>query len=150
MSYSICYLIDIRGVDFDALMKHPHHVSRTSIDEFVKLQEANLWDGMLINCEIEFLVDLTGDWTLCKLPCAYSALLAEQQSGEVVEIVEEWERQLRDLLPSCDIYRIDDFLFDQWNSRFDYRLIRRHQAIGAFLGWLQSQGRCHWARLKVK
>ena len=147
MSYSTCYLIHIRGTDFNGLMQPSHQIAQSQIDELVGKQEANMWDGMLIDSDIEFLVDLTGDWTLCKLPYAYSILLDDSQGNARLGKIKIWEHQIRQLVPDCEIVRMDDFYFDQWNSRYDYLLIRNPQGILAFLEWLQSQDHRHWAKL---
>jgi hypothetical protein len=102
---------------------------------------------MLLGNDTEFLVDLTGAWTLCKLPFRYSNLLPDVQNATTHAEIANWEERLRELLPSTEIFRIDDFLVDQWNSRYDYRLLHAPRAVQAFLEWLETQDPLHWAKL---
>ena len=145
MGNSICYLINIRGTDFNWLMRPSHQAPASQIDEMINQHESNLWEGLVPNNDTGFLVDLTGFWTLCKLPFPYSFLLQDRPDPALMKAVEEWQKRLRGLCPTCEIIRVDDFLVDQWNSRYDYLLIRDPLAIGAFIEWLRGQDRRHWS-----
>jgi hypothetical protein len=139
--------MNINGTDFNRLMIPTHQATATYIDDRVKKQEADLWDGMLPDDDMEFLVDLTGEWTLCKLPYSYSNLMGDSHSIALLARVEKWEQSLRKLLPFKEIIRVDDFLVDEWESRYDYLLVRHPQAVKEFVEWLQTQDHRYWVRL---
>ncbi|MCZ2340255.1 MAG: hypothetical protein LC104_00490 [Bacteroidales bacterium] len=147
MAYSITYLINVRGADFNQLLRPTHQADTAYFEEMVQGRESDLWDGMLPDDDMEFLVDLTGEWTLCKLPYPYSWLLNDIGKLDVLERVDTWELTLRALLPSKEIIRIDDFFFDQWNSRYDYLLVRYPQAVVEFIEWLRTQDHRYWTVL---
>ncbi len=75
MAYAICYLIKMPGAEFNLLQKPNHQVSETYLAEMARKQD--LWDGMLPDDDMAFLVDLTGDWTLCTLPYKYTIFIGE-------------------------------------------------------------------------
>ncbi len=79
--------------------------------------------------DMAFLVDLTGDWTLCTLPYKYTIFIGECTRLPMYARVKNWEQKLRKLLPSCDIYRIDKLLLDPWEVRYDYLLVRHPEAV---------------------
>ena len=147
MATAICYLIEVPGRAFNKLMRESHQAPDAHIDFLRKDNEADLWDGMFPDDNTEFLVDLTGPWTLCKIPCAYSALLCDSVDSSIVKQIGNWEQCLRTLLPSVVVIRVDDFLLEPWNARYDYLLIRNSEAVQQFLEWLPSQDSRYWNRL---
>ena len=147
MAYTVAYLIDIKGIDFNNLLAPTHRVDATYFDGAARGGESDLRDGILSGCDTEFLVDLTGLWTLCKLPYPYSCLLGDSRDATIIAKIEKWEHVLQLLLPYKNIYRIDDFLIEPLNSRFDYLLVRHPREIEWFIDWMQTQDRRYWAKL---
>ncbi len=146
MAYPICYLINISGDRFNRLMATARQVPEEYFSE-TKL-EPDVRDGMLPNDNTVFLVELSGKWTLLKLRYPpYSTLLHESQHPELVQRVRVFEHALQALTLGADIWRVDDVLLDEWNSRFDYRLVQDTKAINEFLTLLSKQDSRHWAKL---
>lgn len=145
----IVYLVDAKGSDFVRLLATNRQPISTYIDSLSSSKEMDLWDGILSNDDTEFLVDLTGVWTLCSLPYPYSCLLIETKHNILREKVERWEQSLLELLPSNTIYRIDDSLFGEWDIRYDYLLVRFPKALQDFVLWLETQDRHYWTLLNA-
>jgi hypothetical protein len=153
MSFSIAYLIDLPGNRFNGFLDTHFQAPKSYLDVLMQSHDSDLWNGMFPNDDLEFLVDLTGEWTLCLLPHPYSTFFAasvppaDPKATEILNRVQKWEGTLRSILPDADIIRVDDYLLDQWNSRFDYLLVRDPQAVLGFLAWLQAQDSNNWAHL---
>lgn len=144
LAYLIAYLIDIPGREFNQLLKPTDQADAGYFEKMNQGLEADLRDGRLLYDDTQFLVDLTGEWTECKLPYSYSRWLYDSENSDVSSKVRKWEQVVKALLPSRNIFRIDDFFLDPWNSRYDYLLVRSPQAVEAFLTWLKTQDNRYW------
>ena len=143
MGYPICYLIAESGKIFNQILDPCCQVAPDyfAIHENSKLLD--LRDIRLVNHSLEFTGDLTGRWTLCTLPYNFS-LLSRSPEDERVTLVYSWEKALRRKIPESLIIRVDDFIFDPWQCKFDYLLIRNLSAIQEFVLWLLAQDDRSW------
>jgi hypothetical protein len=149
MSYPICYLVDLNGDDFNALMASDYQAPPEYLAERRASTTFDMWKGMLVGNDDSFLVDLSGCWTLCVLGYSYSGLLADDDSTGIKTTVAEWENALRKAVPFQAIYRVDDFLLEPWNARSDYLFTRDPEAVRQYIAWLQTQDPVYWAMLPV-
>ena len=143
MAHAICYLIDLPGTYFNSLLDVSHRAPTEYVEKLQKSNEADFWDGLLPGNKTCFLSDLSGQWTLCKLPYSYYAW----QQGPRTSEITAWERLLRELVPSKTIIRVSDSLLDPWNAKYDYLLPRRREGVAQFVDWLESQDRQYWTKL---
>jgi hypothetical protein len=135
-------MIKIPGVEFNRLLKPPYQTTSEYLDEMVR--EQDLWTGMLPDDDTDFLVDLTGEWTLCTLPYSYSIFIGDYTHLPVFARTKKWEQSLRKVLPSCEIIRLDDYLLEPWQVKYDYLLVRHPQAVEEFVEWLHTQDNRYW------
>jgi hypothetical protein len=147
MPHSVCYLIDMSGDEFNNLMPIERQSPLSWIAELRLRKKFGVWDGMLVGNSTSFLVDVTGIWTLCILGYPYSALLAHDEAVEIRSKIAEWELALRRIAPFQIIYRIDDFLLEQWNARSDYLMTRSPETLQNFISWLHSQDSLYWTTI---
>lgn len=145
MAHPVCYLIDMNGEQFNAVMKVDHQAPSGYIVELREREKFDLWDGMLVGNDTSFLVDLSGYWTLCTLAYPYSALLADNNPRGIQTQIFDWEMALCKAIPLNTIYRLDDILLDPWNARYDYLLTRNPKVVDSFISWLQTQDSMHWS-----
>jgi hypothetical protein len=149
LASSICYLIDVSGEEFNRLLEPSHRATVAYIRGLERSGEADLWDARLCENSTEFLVDLTGQWTLCKLPYTYTVFLAPDRNPPLFSRIGEWERSLRGLFPHATILRFDDYLLDPWNVESDYLLIRDPERLEKFVAWLSRQDGRYWSTLQT-
>jgi hypothetical protein len=142
-------LVDLNGDEFNALMASGHQAPPEYLADMRDHNKIDLWNGMLVGNDTSFLVDLSGCWTLCILGYRYSVLLTGDDSTGIQTTVAEWEKALRKVIPFQTIYRVDDFLLNPWNARYDYLLTRNPEAVRQFISWLQTQNPMHWAMIPV-
>jgi hypothetical protein len=145
LAHSIYYLIKIPGTEFNRLLKPNYQTTSAYLDEMVR--EQDLWTGMLPDDDTDFLVDLTGEWTLCTLPYPYSIFIGECTNLPMLNRIIKWEQKLRKLVPSREVWRIDEFLIEPWNVKYDYRLVRHPDAVQQLIEWLPTQDSRYWSLL---
>jgi hypothetical protein len=147
MSNPICYLINLNGGEFNQLLASDCQLS----DDDIRVQDgesSTLVKGKFDCCKTDFLVDLTGSWTLCVLGYAYSRLLSSDDVMGIQRKVADWESALRKMAPAQVIYCFDEFLLGQWNAKHGDLNIRSQEAVAEFVSWLQIQDPLHWSLLQ--
>lgn len=147
MAYSITYLIDLPGTEFNQLLSPSRRADDAYFLSKAGSPVSDLWEGKLPANETEILVDLTGAWTLCMLPFAYSTLMDRNAAPATFDQIKNWEIELRSLIPDKQVLRVDDFLLEPWNSRHDHLLVRDPQAFNQLALWLQTQDERSWTAI---
>lgn len=147
MSHQICYLIDLPGKQFLRLLDPQYSAANDTSDDLRADEDGCYREVRLPGNDEFFGAELCGAWTLACLRYPYSALLHERvgKVADVVRSVQEWERQLRRLLPKAEVVRVDEILLQSWDGGAEEVLVRGPQDVRRFVRWLETQDPRHWA-----
>ena len=133
MGYSVCYLIDVPGREFNEIQDPQYRASDRKLEEFT--QSACLWDGKLSGSSIEYLVELSGTLTVVFLTIKASAY---KYAVEVREHVEHWEGILHSILSDTKIMRVDELNLEEWESISEEFWFREVGAFDRAWQWFQD------------
>jgi hypothetical protein len=134
MGYSVCYVIDVPGRQFNA--KCGAWV-RASGSDFEELEaERVLWEGDLPEFELSFTAELTGEVCVVWLTERYSRF---QHDAEVAKRVHAWERIAFAPFPRARIARLCESLLNEWEAIPNDEWWRRRASADEFWDWLERQ-----------
>jgi hypothetical protein len=148
MSHQICYLIDLPGEQFNDLMDARYRLTDVSFDD-VPPNEGYYRDAKLRGSDEAFTAEFSGRWTLASLAYPYAAFLFDPvgPTAEIVRRVEDWERHLRQLLPSVEIVRIDEALLNPWMARTNELVVRDDTEVRRLIASLSTADPDYWKRI---
>jgi hypothetical protein len=120
--------------------------SATTVDFERMERDGGLWDCRIPGSTMEFLVELAGEVIIIWLPFNYSRLL-NPDSNLKAELL-EWETPLTKLVPNVAVFRVDEFLLEDFDLTENYDWHWHREKIDAFLAWLTKQDPLHWQQIQ--
>ena len=147
MPSSISYLIELPGREFNRRLCPANRVSEAELEKRASANELDQWEvGLGLGDRNEFyFASLTGSWTICTLPYPYSLFLGDYSNDRRLALIRGWEQSVRAMCPDVRIFRVDDFLLDPWEARYNDRLHRKPDWVDEFLDWLRTEDDRYWA-----
>jgi hypothetical protein len=140
MPDTITYLVNMPGAEFNRYLNPMDRLPQGYFDERAS-GDPDYREGRLQDDDRFVGIDRTGVWTEICLRIGYGALLEHEPWGSEEKFrreIQNWERKLRELVPTTEIYRVATSFFRRWEAAndspiYDHRVVRR------FFDWLATQ-----------
>jgi hypothetical protein len=139
MSYSVSYVVDVPGPEFNAQCAG---WPRATDDDLARLRiNGTLWDGQLPRANIGFTAELTGLVTLVWLTTKFTVFSTDES---VRQSILEWEAEAFVPLQHRRIARVDEFVLAQWESLAGDWWFRDLSVCDRFWQWLVEREPTGW------
>jgi hypothetical protein len=140
MPDTITYLVNMPGAEFNRYMNPMDRLPQSYFDERAS-GDPDYKEGRLQNDDRFVGIDRTGVWTKICLRIGYGALLEHEPWGKVEKFrseIQDWERKLRELVPTSELHRVATSFFHRWEAENDSP-IYDHRDMRRFFNWLATQ-----------
>jgi hypothetical protein len=140
MGNNVEYCLNISGGNFNSLLPARVALSNEEFQEYLKNDlrlEADL-------VGIETIIEISGEVTLVWTPWKYTNLI---NNKSVESEILEWENYIRKMAEGIDIFRIDEFLLNEWSNCSGEYWFRDGQVCHKFFDWVKHQDPLHWQKI---